>query len=112
MAKKATKKKPTQAKKGTNSAEKALVSKSRKRSPGRPAGSQNIDRPVSEGVLSICSCGSTERRTVGQGPLIQAHEHIHHGNYYTHIVRRRVVCSRCGQQRMEITRENRGPEKK
>lgn len=75
---------------------------------GSRKGSKNLERPVVEVVVSHCkTCGSTDKRTTGQAPLIQDHSGIHHGKKYTHIVRRRYCCKNCGQHRIDLTRENR-----
>lgn len=76
--------------------------------PGRPRGSKNIDRPADpeENVLSNCpKCGSTRKKTVSQSPIVQFFEGVHNGKPFNRIVRRRVICSDCGQHRMDITRE-------
>lgn len=74
---------------------------------GRPPGSPNV-KETAVAVPSRCNaCGSTER-----GPYLGKTELEFggvdsEGRPFTHIVRRRVRCTNCEQQRIDVTRENR-----
>ena len=106
--KKQTRKKQTR-KKPTSTAKKAPVKKPKPATkPGRPTGSRNKQLPVAEQQLSRChGCSSTEKKSTGQSPVIQEYSGVYDGKPYTHIIRRRVVCTDCGQHRMDRNYENR-----
>lgn len=69
---------------------------------GRPQGAENIQAQTIS-TLSRCiapGCESTERKVLGKTE--QEYEGLDdQGRRYTHIVRRRVQCSACGQVRID-----------
>ncbi len=85
------------------------MAKTKKRpSPkGRPSGAKTTRLEV-EAKLTRCPiCRSTDR-----GPYLSKMEQFFRGtdpagNPYTHIVRRRCQCSKCGQMRIDRAYENR-----
>ena len=75
--------------------------------PGRPKGSKGGTIETITVEPSRCPlCGST-RRSDYYGKTEQAFRGEHHGQPFTHIVRRRTKCLNCGQLRVDRFYENR-----
>lgn len=72
---------------------------------GRPAGAANVKEKTTS-VLSACpACGCTDRYVLHKYPDTEFGGTLSDGRRFTHVVRRRVRCERCGQVRIDITHE-------
>jgi len=79
--------------------------KSKEKKTGRPAGSKNCNLEVDAPATRCPVCRSTDR-----GPYFGKTEQFFRGldasgQPYTHIVRRRCRCEKCGQIRIDRTYE-------
>jgi hypothetical protein len=71
---------------------------------GRPAGSKNVQHVVDVQPGQCPACGSTRKEYTGSKNE-QEFEGQVNGQAYNLIIRRRCVCSDCGQTRIERTFE-------